>query len=144
MKHLSILLVMLLTSCVTYKDRHTGQRGTGLFFTHQKPQHTESVRLTVQVLSQTDLDKKCVRFGRPRACAINGTAYVQGDPQDATVLLSPEYINALPTDEGKAGDMLTDKLGLKLKFNRRAELGHEALAHILSDTHHSGRGTPHL
>ena len=117
------LLILLLTACAT-------------------AQHTDPVRITVHVMPS--VDEVCSRLGRPRACAINGVAYIQGKQQFVSMLISPEYINALPNDEGEAGDMLADKLGLDIAFNRREELGHEALRHIFSDTKHSNRGTPHI
>ena len=118
------LILLLLTACAT-------------------AQHADPVRITVQVMPS--VDEVCSQFGRPRACAINGTAYIQGKRQFVSMLIDPEYINSLPDDdEGEAGDMLADKLGLDLEFNRREELGHEALRHIFSDTKHGNRGTPSI
>jgi len=122
------LLILLLTGCVTYKK--SGEWVTEPFFNFQKTQ-VISVRITVHVVDRDTLDKVCSKWGIVAACTINGTAYIQGKPQNVTMKLSPEYINSLPINEAAAGDKLTEKLGLELEFNQRADLGHEFKAHIM-------------
>ena len=141
---LTTLLILLLTSCVTYHDRITGEWVTESWFGYEDTVHTKAVRLTVHVVSTADLDKICQTWGIVRACEINGIVYIPGKRQTVTMILSPEYINSLPTCTGKAGDMLAEKLGLELGFNQRESLGHEALLHIFSVTTHMGKGTPHI
>jgi len=98
---------------------------------------TESTRITVHVLSQGDLDIKCER--PIRGCTIDHRQiYVRGAAQNVTMLLSPEYVNALPADIGFAGDALAEKLGLELSFNDRETLGHEFMVHVLGE----GRDAP--
>ena len=142
MKTLIIFLSILLTSCVTYKQN--GEWVTEPLFWDTGQSVTESVRLTVHVVPQAQLDATCAKWGIVRACAIDGIAYIPGKPQKVTMKLSAEYINSLPYDHGKAGDMLADTLGLELGFNQRESLGHEALLHIFSDTRHTGTSTPHI
>ena len=125
---IAIFLSIFLTSCVTYKQNGEWVTEPLLWDTGQ--QHTESVRLTVHVVPQDQLDATCAKWGIVRACTVNGIAYIPGKPQNVTMKLSPEYINSLPHDEGRTGDMLAKKLGLELAFNQRESLGHEALRHI--------------
>lgn len=133
----ALIISVLLSGCVTYKDRDTGEWMT-YGFLEDIPGHTESIRLTVEV--SPDAYEKC----RAPACTINGTAHIQGKPQNVTMSLSAEFINSLPNDEGRAGDILADKLGLDLEFNRRSNLGHEALRHVFSNTHTHNNGTPNV
>jgi len=104
---------------------------------------TESTRITVHVLSQGDLDIKCER--PVRGCTIdNRQIYLKGDKQNVSMKLSAEYVNSLPADIGFAGDMLAEKLNLKLSFNDRETLGHEFLVHIIGEGRDIRNGTPYF
>ena len=127
------LLILLLTGCVSYKDRTTGEWTTVPLF-WGSPEHSDT-RLTVHVVDRDTLDKVCAKWGYVAACTVNRIAYVQGEPQVVTMKLSSEYINNLPINEGRAGDMLAEKLGLDLGFNSREDLGHEFRSHVLGYGH---------
>lgn len=127
MKTILIILLITLTSCVTYQDRNGNWQTQSAFKDIQRP--AESISVTIHTLSQADRDAKCTRV--IRGCTIGNDVYVQGKPNTVTAELSPEYIAALPNDWGKAGDALADKFGLQLAFNARTALGHEIMMHIL-------------
>ena len=134
MKYLGLIIVLLLTGCVTFKK--DGEWVTVPIFWDSAEQ--QGARLTVHVLP--DIDEACERWGIVRACTTNGIVYLKGEPQNVTMNLSGEYIASLPKD---CGWVLAEKLGLSLSFNAQTYLTHEFRSHVIGDGHY-GKGTPYM
>jgi len=87
---------------------------------------TDSVRVSVHVISQEDIDVKCGL--QSRGCTIdNKLIYIPGDVQYFGMWLSPEFVNALPEDDKSVGYILAEKFGLELDLDASETLGHEFL-----------------
>ena len=148
-KYFTYILILFIASCVSIPDRtdlvstqftldvtnYAGMREacaelTNLFacgrtdhVTIQGKPGRYEIAIPVQFLSWSDLWERCNGY----ACIEDGTLYTYPYPTTEHDL-----------EMGVIGDLLADEFGIDIGLNRRTQLGHEFMAHVVPLGHPRG------